>query len=155
ATAFFGKPVPPGETPAVAALDHVLNWSFLGLLVHLWFLWFLLVLFAVMLPLARIGDWLHHRSIGHNWDTASRWLLQSRFRWPILALFTLPLLLPMTNPTGPDTSLDWTPPAYLLAYYFLFFVVGWTLYRHRDLLSRFAGDWKRSLAVGHLIVLPI
>jgi peptidoglycan/LPS O-acetylase OafA/YrhL len=33
-------------------------------------------------------------------------------------------------------------------------LVGWSLYRHRDLLERFTAGWKTSLAVGQLVVLP-
>ena len=128
-------PVPVGETPADAAMNYLATGGFLGLLVHLWFLWFLLICFAAMLPLAWLGDRLRWSSLGYRWDTVARRLLESRWRWVTLALLTIPLLVPMTNPCGPDSSLDWLPPIHLIAYYFLFFLVGWTLYRHRDLLS--------------------
>lgn len=155
ATAFFGEPVPAGDTPAAAAFHHLATGGFLQLLVHLWFLWFLILCFAIMLPLAWLADRLRDRAIGYRWDITARWLLTSRFRWALLPLLTIPFLMPMQNPAGPDTSLGWLPPVHLVAYYFVFFLTGWTLYRHRDLLGRFAGGWKQSLVVGNLLVLPL
>jgi hypothetical protein len=155
ATAFFGEPAPTGDTPMAAAIHHLATGGFLQLLVHLWFLWFLLLCFATMLPLAWLADRLQDRAIGYRFDAAARWLLQSRFRWVVLASFTLPFLLPMQNPAGPDTCLGWLPPVHLIAYYFVFFVTGWTLFRHRDLLCEFTGNWRQTLLVGNLLVLPV
>ncbi len=155
ATAFFGEPVPIGDTPASAAIHHLTSGGFLGLLVHLWFLWFLLLCFSVMLPLAWFANRLRDGPVARRWDESARWLLQSRFRWIILAILTLPILLLMKNPAGPDTSLGWWPPIHLLAYYFLFFLTGWTLYRHRDLLWHFTDGWRGTLLVANLLVLPV
>jgi peptidoglycan/LPS O-acetylase OafA/YrhL len=155
ATAFFGTPTPADAGLTVAVLDHLAGGGFLGFLVHLWFLWFLILCFAIMLPLAWLADRLHERERGGRWDRAARWLFVSRLRWPLLALLTWPLLMLMETPAGPDTALGWTPPPHLLAYYFSFFLAGWTLYRHRDLLDRFTRGWKAGLAVGNLLVFPL
>ena len=48
---------------------------------HLWFLWYLLLCFAVMLPLAWLADWLREYPLGRRWDMAARWLFRSRTRW--------------------------------------------------------------------------
>jgi hypothetical protein len=154
-TAFYGEPVPAGDTPMAAAIHHLATGGFLQLLVHLWFLWFLLLCFAVMLPIACLADRLRDRPLGNRWDLAVRWLLQSRFRWVLLALLTMPFLLPMQNPAGPDTCLGWLPPPHLVAYYFVFFLTGWTLYRHRDLLGEFVGSWKKNFVIGNLLILPL
>lgn len=152
----FGRPAPLSDSPATAVLDHFTGGEFLGYIVpaHLWFLWFLLLCFGLMLPLAWLADRVRAKSIGRRWDVMARRLFRSRLRWPVLAGVTWPFMLLMAAPAGPDTPLDWVPPAHLLGYYFLFFLAGWTLYRHRDLLSRFASGWPLGLAVGQLLVLP-
>jgi len=156
APTFFEQELPAAETPEAAVAEHFSIDGFLRFFLptHLWFLWFLLLCFAIMLPLAWLGDRLRHRDIGWRWDGAIRWLFCSRMRWAILALATLPLLVPMNCPAGPETAIGWAPPPYLLAYYFIFFLVGWSLYRHRDLLERFTAGWKGHLAIGQLLVLP-
>ncbi len=153
---FFGDTVDPSETPIETVAEHFTSGAFLHLLIpaHLWFLYFLLLCFALMLPLARLGDRLRTWPLGLAWDTGFRWLARSRFRWLILTALTWPLLLPMTSPAGVDTPMDWLPLPHLLAYYFFFFLIGWTLYRHRDLLPRFVCGWRWAIAVGNLFVLP-
>jgi glucan biosynthesis protein C len=143
------------ETPAGVTAHYFASGTFLPNMIpaHLWFLWYLLLGFAVLLPLARLADRLRDRPVGRAWDMAARWLLRSRLRWLVLAALTWPINLLMKLPAGPDTPLGWMPLWHLLGYYFLFVVVGWTLYRHRDLLPRFAGGWREVLAA-NLLVLP-
>ena len=145
-----------GESPGRLTVLYFTSGEFRHHLIpaHMWFLWYLLLCFAVMLPLARLADHLRDRSAGRWWDAAARWLLASRWRWPLLTAATYPLLLLMAMPIGPDTPLGWKPLWHLLGYYFVFFAVGWTLYRHRDLLHRFARGWLPALLVANLLVLP-
>ncbi|HJZ93347.1 MAG TPA: acyltransferase family protein [Gemmataceae bacterium] len=153
----FAEVLAAGDSPIGAVAHHFLSGSFLRYMVpaHLWFLWYLLIFFAVMLPLARVADRLRDRTPGRWWDIVTRRLFQSPLRWLLLAGVTWFLLLPMTGPGGIDTQLGWVPNVPLLVYYFLFFVVGWTLYRHRDQLTRFAAGWRFALVVGNLIVFPV
>lgn len=153
---FFGDTVDPSATPLETVAEHFTSGTFLRLMIpaHLWFLYFLLFCFALMLPLAWLGDRLRTRSLGFAWDAGFRWLAHSPFRWLILAALTWPLLLPMTSPAGVDTPMDWLPLPHLLAYYFFFFLIGWTLYRHRYALHRFVRGWPWAIAVGNLFVLP-
>ena len=44
----------------------------------------------------------------------------------------------MTSPAGVDTPMDWLPLPHLLAYYFFFFMIGWTD-RKRGLHDMIAG----------------
>ena len=154
---FFGDSVAPSETPLKAVAEHFTSGTFLQALIpaHLWFLWFLLLCFALMLPLAWLGDRLRSHTLGNAWDAGFRRLARSPFRWLILAALTWPLLLPMTSPAGVDTPLSWVPQVHLLAYYFFFFLIGWNLYRHRDVLERFVRGWPWAMAVGNLLVLPL
>jgi len=153
----FSRVMDAGGTPAEAVLHHFASGRFLDLLVpaHLWFLWYLVILFALILPLAWVADRLRDRATGRRWDRLARWLLGSRWRWPVLTALSWLLLLPMSGPAGPDTPLDWAPLVPLVGYYSLFFLVGWTLYRHRDLLARFARGWPVALLLANVIVLPI
>jgi peptidoglycan/LPS O-acetylase OafA/YrhL len=145
-----------GETPGRLTVVYFTTGEFLKHMipVHMWFLWYLLLCFVVMLPLARLADRLRDRPAGRRWDGTARWLLTSRWRWPVLAAATYPLLLLMAMPVGPDTPLGWKPLGHLLAYYFVFFALGWTLYRHRDLFNRFARGWLGALLFANLLVLP-
>jgi hypothetical protein len=154
-TAFFGEPVPTGDSHKSAVVQQLTSGDFLRFLVHLWFLWFLLLFFAAMLPMAWVADHTRKSRLGRLCDSGLRALFESRWRWPILAAATWPLLLSMEGAAGPDTSLGWSLPAHLLAYYFLFFLTGWSLYRHRNLLTSFASGWKASLALGNFLVLPV
>jgi peptidoglycan/LPS O-acetylase OafA/YrhL len=145
------------STPTEAVVEHFRSGAFLRLMIplHLWFLWYLLIFFAVLLPLAWVADRFRDRPAGRAWDAAARWLLRSRVRWLMLATLTWILLVPMAGPAGPDTPLGWVPTLPLLGYYFLFVLVGWTLYRHRDLLASFAGGWRPGLVLANAIVLPM
>jgi peptidoglycan/LPS O-acetylase OafA/YrhL len=145
-----------GESPGRVTALYFTTGEFLYLIVpaHMWFLWYLLLCFAFVLPLAWTGDRFRQTTLGCRWDVAARWLFVSRARWLILGAVTYPVLLLMDKPVGPDTPLSWVPIWHLLGYYFLFFAVGWTLYRHRDLLGRFARGWGGALLVANLLVMP-
>ena len=145
-----------GESPERITLLFFRSGEFLNYMIpgHMWFLWYLLLCFAVMLPLARLADRFRDRPAGRRWDAAARWLFTSRLRWLVLTAVTYPILLMMATPLGPDTPLGWMPLWHLLGYYFVFFAVGWTLHRHRDLLHRFARGWPAALVVANLLVLP-
>jgi glucan biosynthesis protein C len=145
-----------GEPPGRLTALYFTTGEFLNRMIpaHLWFLWYLLLCFGLMLPLAWLADRLRDRPAGRLWDAAARWLLGSRLRWFVLAGLTYPILLLMDKPAGPDTPLSWKPIWHLLGYYFLFFTVGWTLYRHCDALTKFAAGWWRSLLVANLVVFP-
>jgi hypothetical protein len=121
---------------------------------HLWFLWYLLLCFALILPVAWLADQFRDRPPGRRWDATARWLFAARPRWFVLAALTYPVLLMMDKPVGPDTPLSWHPIWHLLGYYFLFFAAGWTLYRHRDALGRFAAGWRGSLLTANLLIFP-
>jgi peptidoglycan/LPS O-acetylase OafA/YrhL len=145
-----------GESPARMTLLFFTSGEFMNHMIpgHMWFLWYLLLCFAVMLPVAWVADRLRDRSAGRRWDAAARRLLASRVRWLVLAAITYPIVLLMATPLGPDTPLGWRPLWHLFGYYFVFFAAGWTLYRHRDLLRQFAGGWLPALLVANLLLLP-
>ena len=152
----YNQVLTAADTPAGVVVHLFESWEFVRYLIpaHLWFLYYLLLCFGLMLPLALLGDRLRDGAIGRRWDMAARWLFAARGRWLILTALTVPVMMLMSIPGVPDTPLDWRPLRQLLGYYFLFFVIGWTLYRQRDLLARFAAGWRAWLLTANLVVLP-
>src|SRR5262245_59643609 len=98
-----------GTSPIRLTFLFFTTGEFLNLLIpgHLWFLWYLLLCFAVVLPLAWLADRFRDTPLGLRWDAAARWLFESRLRWLLLATATYPILLLMDKPFGPDTPLSW------------------------------------------------
>jgi glucans biosynthesis protein C len=123
-------------------------------LAHLWFLYFLLVYTAAFLALAPLARKLETRKPLARFDSAFRWLCESRERLCIMPALTFVLLLRMESPVV-DTPLKWVPELHILAYYALFFAFGWALYRHRDLVPAFGVGWRANLLIAHLVVLPL
>jgi len=122
-------------------------------LAHLWFLYYLLFCYAAVLLLAPLLKRIGTR-FRTGFDAAFRWVVAGPGRVPVLALFTVPLLLPMRT-WAVDTPPGWTPQWHILAYYFWFFAVGWQLFRHRDLVPTFGRGWGVNLTVANVVVLPV
>ncbi len=124
------------------------------LLGHLWFLYYLLYLYAAALLAAPLAGRLSGTRVLARLDGAFRRVVEGRLRVPVPALFTLPVLLAMESPIA-DTPLRWVPEWRILFYYAGFFAFGWMLYRHRDLVPSFGRGWKVNLAVANAAVLPV
>lgn len=118
-------------------------------LMHLWFLWYLVLLYAaaiVLVPLARRlpvnwqerGDRAFASVAGHWWGAL------------VLGAVTALTLIPMTI-AGLDTSLSLLPPLRTMVAYGVFFGFGWLLYRRRDVLDSFRAHWVRTLAAGIIV----
>lgn len=118
---------------------------------HLWFLWYLLLLYAGTAALLAIG-----RVAGRGRQVPTRpfrWLLGSPFKPVILAALTLPAVYAMSG-WNADSSYSFVPPLHLLAYYGLFYGFGWWLWSERDLLERGTDRWGVYLVAGFGAVLP-
>ena len=133
-----------------AGLDKVLlgNWIYWGKPYHLWFLVSLLVYSALAISLRwgvlRITGDRKHRLL-----SASRCLLVSRWRLPLLTLLVASMMVPAYVLYGADAT---TVPMQLAL--FGFFLFGWLLYLHRDLLPTFQRHpWRPIAAV--MLVLPL
>lgn len=122
-------------------------------LAHLWFLYYLLYFYAAVLPAAPLLAKLSGTRLLARIDAAFRWGVEGRARVLLPAAATLPVLLCMKSPVA-DTPLGWAPEPQILGYYFLFFGSGWMLYRQRDLVPAFGREWKQSLALANVLVLP-
>jgi len=123
-------------------------------LAHLWFLYFLLILYAAALLASPLLDKLSGTRFLARLDALFRRTTESRLRFVLPAAATFPVLLLMESPIV-DTQFTWVPEWRLLAYYGGFFAFGWMLYRHRDLVPAFGRRWGWALAAANLLVLPV
>lgn len=146
-----------GDSAAEATVEHFRRGTFLHYIVpaHLWFLWYLLLLFAIVLPLAQFGTRVHATRLGVVWCRSWFWLWTTRGRWLVLPAITWLTTLPMSGPVGPDTPLYWRPDLVLLLYYLVFFVAGWMLYHQRGQLPAIVRSWRWTLAIGQFVVYPL
>ena len=120
------------------------DWVHWGKAYHLWFLVSLLLYTGLALLLRRVSGDARKTVL----DTSRR-LLQSPFRTPVLALAAASMMIPAYVFFGADAT---TLPMQLAL--FGFFVFGWLLYRHRDLLPELRiNAWL--LVVVSMAILPI
>jgi glucan biosynthesis protein C len=112
---------------------------------HLWFLNYLLWLYAIALVVPWAGG-----PVGASASRWFAWSLQGRIRfvvWPVLTFATL-----CTMSVGLlDTRNGWIPAWNVLLAYAVFFAFGWMLYGARDRL----GMWTRGAWTQVLVTLPL
>jgi glucan biosynthesis protein C len=115
-------------------------------LIHLWFLYDLLLLYAAALAarplLRRVPDGLR-RGVEATFGrlVTSAW---GPVAWSAATALTL---VPMSI-AGLDTSTSFTPPVRILIAYGVFFAFGWLLYTRRDLIESFGRRWRWHLLAG-------
>jgi glucan biosynthesis protein C len=114
-------------------------------LYHLWFLYYLCLIYALLLMLRRAAG-------RFGFSSASAALFDALPRHTIalaamLALPTTALLLPMQHATV-DTPEQLMPVASVLAFYALFFAFGWQLQRRTPLLEGYAASAWSCLLLG-------
>jgi peptidoglycan/LPS O-acetylase OafA/YrhL len=140
-----------GVTAGAPGWEYITSGAFLmqANLIHLWFLYDLLILYAaalVALPLLRrTPDGLLRRVEA----TFSR-LMTSAWGPIVWSAVTALTLLPMSI-AGLDTSTSWTPPWRILIAYGVFFAFGWLLYQRRDLLKAFTRRCRWHLLAGAVV----
>ncbi|WP_428313459.1 acyltransferase family protein [Hydrocarboniphaga sp.] len=114
-------------------------------LYHLWFLYYLCLIYALLLALLRVtGDGKPASAFRAAFDALPR---SSVALAAVLALPTVALLLPMQHATV-DTPSQLAPVLPVLAFYVLFFGFGWQLQRQPDLLDRYAASAWTCLLLG-------
>ena len=124
------------------------DWIRLGKPYHLWFLISLLLYTALAAGLAGVLRRLLRDRVGEV-RAVTRRLFEARWRSTLLTIIMCSTLIPAYIVADGDAS-TWPMQATL----FLFFVFGWLLYSHRDLLPSFRdGAWQPI--VGALIILPV
>ncbi len=118
---------------------------------HLWFLWYLVIIYVIALAALPLGRLLGRLS----WpDRLFRGMVQSPWQPLFLALPTFLLMLPMLTWQA-DSPTRALPEWRIVFYYTGFFALGWLLYRHRDLLAQCGRWWKWYLALGTVAVFPV
>lgn len=123
-------------------------------LLHLWFLYYLLMLYVVALSVW--AGWRmtfgRHAEVQARLDALARRLLASRWAAFALALPTAVVLLFQGGLFGVATPMETLVPnpAVLIAY-LLFFGVGWLLHRQPSLLEVLARRWPWHLVGGFVL----
>ncbi len=118
---------------------------------HLWFLWYLVVIYVIALAAWPLGKLLGRL----GWpDRLFRWTVRSPWQPLVIALPTFLLMLPMLTWQA-DSPTRVLPEWRIVFYYAGFFALGWLLYRHRDLVTECGRWWKWYLALGMIVVFPI
>jgi glucan biosynthesis protein C len=103
---------------------------------HLWFLEVLLILYLIAAALAQLGRWPQFASRLARIDAAFDWLMRQPFKPLLLAVPTLALLWGGPHiPDIDDAGMRLLPSAGAVAYYGLFFAVGWWLHRRIHLMD--------------------
>ncbi len=121
-------------------------------LIHLWFLYYLLLFVVAVAVLSPLFGRLSGTRLLAGVDATFRRVVEGRGRVLIPALLTFPLMLPMKWIV--DTPTTWNPQWHIIGYYFAFFTFGWMLFRHRDLVPAFGRGWKLNLVLANVVVLP-
>ncbi|MGK2931770.1 MAG: acyltransferase family protein [Solirubrobacterales bacterium] len=134
----------PGSAPA--AYDYTLAHLFAWEPHHLWFLSYVLafnVAAVVLWLVLRKGPWFTSRI-----DRAFRWFVASPLLIPILAvLCAIPLWLGGHAEAPGRVASSLVPLPAAAAYYGIFFLFGWMLFRSRDLLPSVESNPWLKLAV--------
>lgn len=145
----------PESSAARLVWDHALTGApFERLpLLHLWFLYYLLIFVVAVVVLAPLFGRLTGTELLARIDGAFRWVVTGHGHVLVPALLTFPLMLPMTWIV--DTPSRWNPQWHIVGYYFAFFAFGWMLFRHRDLVPAFGRRCWLNLAVANLVFLPL
>jgi glucan biosynthesis protein C len=126
-------------------------------LTHLWFLFYLLLVYGLFLTARQLAVWLPGRA--ERWrtgvDAGIRFLFGQLWGLPILAGATWLILLamPRWEVTTPDKT--FVPDLPALALYLFVFSLGWLLHRQADLLNAVRRRWAGSLVAALALTLPV
>lgn len=116
---------------------------------HLWFLWYLILLYAALLAVVALARRL---PVPAALDRGFAAFVGSSARPLLLALPTAVLMTPMSWMI--DTPLGVVPELHILAYYALFFGVGALLARQPQLVAAQTTAWRWYLLLAGAVVLP-
>lgn len=146
----WSKTPPPRESPPGFELPS-LEWSTITPSpAHLWFLYYLSILYAVLAALLALGRRFSLAALGSRADAlfvgAGRsWLLPF-----LMAIPTAATLSYMESLTA-DTPVTFVPQVRVLAYDAVFFVFGWMLHRRPALISEFPRRMALNAAIAALL----
>jgi glucan biosynthesis protein C len=136
-----------GGVPAFTkAVNYIASGMFLEnlTLIHLWFLYDLLMFYAVALltmPLIRRMP----KAFRQRLEGIFSGLVSNVWGPLVFSLLTMLTLYPMPFP-GLESSTSFTPPLRILMAYGVFFTVGWLLYNRRDVIGAFGHhSWRHTV----------
>jgi peptidoglycan/LPS O-acetylase OafA/YrhL len=112
-------------------------------LIHLWFIYDLLIFSAVAVPVVALAR--RWPAVGGTFSALFAAVVRRPAGLLVLVALTTVTLLPMEH-AGLDTSTAFLPPPRVLAAYGLFFAFGWWLFLRRELVAIFAGKTWPCLA---------
>ncbi len=133
------------------------EFAFRGLgFMHLWFLYYLLVLYTVFLLARAVAVRLDHRHVRiRDADGYLDRLVRSRWAAVLLAVPTTWVLLLMRGWGVDFVDRSLVPrPAHVMLYG-MFFTFGWMLHRTPDLLRALRDRWKHHTAVALVLLVPL
>jgi fucose 4-O-acetylase-like acetyltransferase len=130
---------------ALHAEQFDITWQTPGVLIHLWFLYFLVWMYAATLVARRVAARLP--GLATMLTRLATSALKSRWRLLILSAPTALLVFPSGHLSTP---MSLQPDLRILAAYSYCFFVGWHLYKLRDELSSLLRAWPVYLMVGML-----
>jgi len=137
------------------AAGFFVNLEFLGggfNLMHLWFLYYLLLLYGSTLAVRWLIQRIAPIRIMGSLDSLVVWLMRGWWTVPLLAAVTVILIFPMNGVDTPNDTL--VPNLPVLLVYGLFFGLGWLIYRQPVVLLEFKRRWFTHLLLGLILVLP-
>jgi glucan biosynthesis protein C len=132
-------PIDPNDLTIGRLLNH---------LMHLWFLYDLLILYGVALLVMPFVEWIPQKVRNLILDGFS-WVVPSIWGPSLFSLITILTLYPMQE-WALDTSDSFLPPLRILAAYGVFFIFGWFLYNRRTLLPTFSQRAWRKFFIGSI-----
>lgn len=127
-------------------------------LAHLWFLYYLLVLYAVTLigRAALLRTPLGGERALAACDRATGFLCRSPLGALVLIIAITPIMCSMTSWSGIDTPVNSQTPILKVAVaYLIFFLLGWFVHRQAHQLGAFFTQWKFYLTAGLLASLGL
>jgi len=118
---------------------------------HLWFLEYLLFMYAGMLLLSPLARFLGIARLA----PLSAWLIRAPLLPIVLAVPAAGLLWLIPGWESGPLKGGIVPEPGPLAYYSFFFAFGWVLFSRRDLLDTLARWWIPQLAIALVVVTPV
>ena len=140
--------------PVRAMVDYFLTGTWMSAAsqpLHLWFLTYLLVLYAATILLLASGDAF---SPGLR-RTLATWFRRGLSSWAgpfALGLATVPVTLPYW---GTTQGLSILPTPSVLGYHAAFYLFGWLLWDHRDLLDCLERRGPVYLTIALVVIFPL
>ncbi len=152
----YNRGIPHDE--AVATLPHYMIWLYGFPLMHLWFLYFL-ILFCTGVILFRpvIVLWVDHSGeLRNRADIILSYLMNRDWGSLIIGFVMVFPMLGMTDWFGVDTSASGlVPRVYPFLLYGIYFTLGWFLHRQVSLIGNFEKFRKLNFIMGSITIFAV